>query len=265
MTSSREHRAGAEGDPAETLTAAAEVLRRSQHVVALTGAGISAESGLPTFRGRDGWWRKLDPSTLATPEAFFRDPRLVWEWYEHRRQRALATQPNDAHRALAAIEARVPSFELVTQNVDGLHQRAGSARVLELHGNLTRARCVGGCGVLELPPPPVSNLPPRCECGQLLRPDVVWFGEALPYAAITQAFDAVLACDALLVVGTSATVYPAADLPRRALSAGCYVVEVNPEPTPLSPLVHAALRGPAAAILPQMVREAFGPQTAASP
>jgi NAD-dependent deacetylase len=249
-------------DLSNTLGAAAEALRRARRVVALTGAGVSAESGLPTFRGRDGWWRRLDPSTLATPEAFAKDPHLVWEWYEHRRQCALATQPNEAHRALATVESSVPSFRLVTQNVDGLHQRAGSTRVVELHGNLTRARCTGDCGVVHLPATPVEVLPPRCACGRLLRPDVIWFGEALPRGALTQAFEAVLACDVLLVVGTSATVYPAADLPRRALSVGGYVVEVNPDATPLSPLAHLALHGPAAAILPEVVRQAFGRQTA---
>jgi len=265
VTKSGEGGAGAWGTPLEAAAAAVTALRGSARVVALTGAGVSAESGLPTFRGRDGWWRRLDPSILATPEAFERDPRLVWEWYEHRRRCALATQPNDAHRALAALESSVPLFDLVTQNVDGLHQRAGSKRVVELHGNLTRARCVGDCGTVELPPTPLDTLPPRCSCGQLLRPDVVWFGEALPPDALRRAFEAAAACDVLLVVGTSALVYPAADVPRHALSTGCYVVEVNPEPTPLSQLVHATFRERAAAVLPRLVKEAFGPEATAFP
>jgi NAD-dependent deacetylase len=242
----------------------AGVLREANHVVVLTGAGISAESGLPTFRGTDGWWKKLDPSKLATPEAFRQAPELVWEWYEHRRAAAIATQPNPAHLALAALEQASSGFTLITQNVDGLHQRAGSRRVVELHGNLTRARCTAGCGVVDLGQEPLGTVPPVCSCGQLLRPDVVWFGEPLPHKPIADAAGAAQECDVMLVVGTSATVYPAADLPRWALGGGAYVLEVNPEETPLTPLVQRSVRAPAAETLPLLVQAAFGRAVPAS-
>jgi NAD-dependent deacetylase len=240
--------------PPETI----ETLCRSRSAVVLTGAGVSAESGLPTFRGPQGWWRKMDPTRLATPEAFARDPALVWQWYEHRRTGALSTQPGAAHLAVATLQKRVPCFTLITQNVDGLHHRAGSSDVVELHGNLTRSRCVGGCGVVELDPRPLTSIPPTCTCGRLLRPDVVWFGESLPTDALRRALDAVSQCDFMLVVGTSATVYPAANLPLQALRHGAYVMEVNPEPTPLTPLVQLSVHAPASKVLPVLVREAFG-------
>jgi NAD-dependent deacetylase len=223
-----------------------------QRVVVLTGAGISAESGVPTFRGHRGLWRQHRPEELATPEAFARDPKLVWEWYDWRRGLIGACQPNPAHRTLVDMETRLPDFTLITQNVDGLHHLAGSQRVLELHGNIWRMRCTreGTKQVDQLTP--LTEIPPRCaNCGALLRPDVVWFGESLPADVLEAAFAAAAACDLMLVIGTSAVVQPAATLPLIAKQNGAVLVEVNTELTPLSDYVDLSLRQPAAQALPQ--------------
>jgi len=218
---------------------------------ALTGAGVSAESGVPTFRGTGGLWRSFRPEQLATAEAFYHDPTLVWEWYEWRRQLVAACQPNAAHRALAEMEQALPDFVLVTQNVDGLHQLAGSQRVLELHGSLWRLRCTAcGC-VREDRRVPLPEIPPRCDCGGLLRPDVVWFGESLPTGVVEAAWQAAAVCRWALVVGTSAVVHPAASLPLVARRNGAYLVEVNPAETVLTSLVDEVLRGPAGQLLPE--------------
>jgi NAD-dependent protein deacetylase/lipoamidase len=229
-------------------------LRAARSVVALTGAGISAESGVPTFRGAQGLWKQFRPEDLATPEAFARDPKLVWEWYAWRRGLIAAVQPNPGHFALAHLEERAPAFVLATQNVDGLHTRAGSRRVVELHGSVWRLRCVG-CGTEREDRSVPSELPPRCPCGALLRPGVVWFGEALPDHALREALEAVRGADVLLVVGTSSLVYPAAALPHAGLAAGAFVIEINPEPTPLSEHCQVTLRGRAAEVLPLLVGE----------
>lgn len=234
--------------PARAAEAAAR-LREAQRVLVLTGAGVSAESGVPTFRGPQGLWRSFRPEDLATPEAFARDPGLVWEWYAWRRETVAACAPNPAHRALAALEARVPEFLLATQNVDGLHARAGSRRLVELHGSLWRVRCTG-CGEVAARREPFPELPPRCRCGSVLRPDVVWFGETLPVEALQRAFTAAREAQVVLVVGTSSLVHPAAAIPEAALFAGACVVEVNPEPTPLSDRATVSLRGRAADVLP---------------
>jgi NAD-dependent deacetylase len=241
---------GAAGDvrPARAAEAAAR-LREAQRVLVLTGAGVSAESGVPTFRGPQGLWRSFRPEDLATPEAFARDPGLVWEWYAWRRETVAACAPNPAHRALAALEARVPEFLLATQNVDGLHARAGSRRLVELHGSLWRVRCTG-CGEVAARREPFPELPPRCRCGSVLRPDVVWFGETLPVEALQRAFTAAREAQVVLVVGTSSLVHPAAAIPEAALFAGACVVEVNPEPTPLSDRATVSLRGRAADVVP---------------
>ncbi|HEY7512092.1 MAG TPA: NAD-dependent deacylase [Vicinamibacteria bacterium] len=241
---------GAAGDvrPARAAEAAAR-LREAQRVLVLTGAGVSAESGVPTFRGPQGLWRSFRPEDLATPEAFARDPRLVWEWYAWRRETVAACAPNPAHRALAALEGRVPEFLLATQNVDGLHARAGSRRLVELHGSLWRVRCTG-CGEVAARREPFPELPPRCRCGSVLRPDVVWFGETLPVEALQRAFTAAREAQVVLVVGTSSLVHPAAAIPEAALFAGACVVEVNPEPTPLSDRATVSLRGRAADVVP---------------
>ena len=219
----------------------------------LKGAGVSAESGVPTFRGPDGLWRQYRAEDLATPGAFRRDPRLVWEWYDWRRQLIAGCEPNPAHAAIAWLERQVPEFLLVTQNVDGLHRRAGSVKMVELHGNLWRARCLQEGTTRDLPDVPLAEMPPRCVCGGQLRPDVVWFGEALPAGALERASQAAGSCDVFLVVGTSAAVQPAASLPLLAREHGAYVVEMNLEPTPLSGNADESHRGKAGDLLPQLL------------
>lgn len=238
-------------------------LRNARRVMALTGAGISAESGMPTFReAQTGLWARFRPEELATPEAFERHPRWVWEWYAWRRSLASQAEPNPGHLALARLADRVSDFTLVTQNVDNLHQRAGSREVVELHGNIFRTRCSQDGGLVtewadgEIVPP----LCPRC--GASLRPDVVWFGEMLPAEAIERAWRAAETCELCLVVGTSALVHPAASLPFVALEQGRLVVEVNPEPTPLTAQAAWSLRGRAGEVLPQLVAAAW-PESAA--
>ncbi|MBP7149027.1 MAG: NAD-dependent deacylase [Acidobacteria bacterium] len=240
----------------ESIAALVEALASARHVVALTGAGVSAESGVPTFRGAGGLWRGRDATELATPEAFAADPKLVWEFYDWRRTLLAGCSPNGAHRALAALEASTPRFTLVTQNVDGLHRLAGSRDPLELHGNIWRVRCWRGCGEPEredrrapLPPP----LPPPCACGAPLRPGVVWFGEMLPVGAFERAARAAREAGVFLVAGTSGVVEPAASLARVARSAGARVVEINPDPTPLTRYAHDVFREPASAALERLV------------
>ena len=232
----------------------ASVLRGARSVAVLTGSGVSAESGVPTFRdAQTGLWARYEPQELATPEAFERDPRLVWEWYEWRRSLVRRAEPNPGHLALAEIERRVPSFSLATQNVDGLHQRAGSRNVLELHGNIMRSKCsVEG---LEVEPRAGDeSVPPLCPgCGAPLRPDVVWFGEALPEDALAAASAAARSCDVFLSVGTSGLVYPAASLPSEAVRSGAVLVEVNLDDTPATPFMDYALRGKAGEVLPALV------------
>ena len=221
-------------------------------VVALTGAGISAESGVPTFRGPGGLWERYRPEELATPEAFARDPKRVWAWYAWRRERIARAEPNPAHQTLAEVEAALPGFLLITQNVDGLHQRAGSRRVIELHGNLWRVRCTREGRTWEDGRVPLPEIPPRCPaCGALLRPDVVWFGEPLPSAAWSQALEAARQAEIFLVIGTSGTVEPAASLPRLARSHGARIIEFNLEETPLTPLADDVWRGPVGETLPR--------------
>ncbi len=238
-------------------------LRTAQRVVVLTGAGVSAESGVPTFRDAlTGLWATFDPRELATPSAFARNPRLVWDWYAQRRAQVSSVEPNAGHHALAELEQRVPRFLLVTQNVDGLHARAGSRALVELHGNIARVRCSRDDSIVEHWQEPDDDLPPRCPaCGSFLRPDVVWFEETLPQAAIERAESAARDCDLMLVAGTSGEVYPAAALPHYVRAAGARVVEVNPNATPLSALAHDTLRGRSAIVLPSLVRAAW-PQAA---
>lgn len=207
-----------------------ESLRRARHVAVLTGAGVSAESGLPTFRDAlTGLWAKHRPEDLATPEAFERNPAMVWDWYRMRREGALRAEPNRTHLALARLEDLVPRFTLITQNVDGLHRRAGSRTVVELHGDITRVRCSReGAAADEWVEPPVGAEPPKCSgCGAYLRPDVVWFGEALPEKALHRAWAAAYDCDVFLAVGTSNLVEPAASLPWLAAAQGATVAVVN--------------------------------------
>ena len=237
----------------DDLDRAGSLVAQARHVAVLTGAGVSAESGIPTFRGLGGLWQGRDPMSLATPEAFAADPRLVWEFYNWRRDLVARAAPNPAHFALAEMARRVPRLTLVTQNVDRLHQRAGFPDVLELHGNLYEVRCTG-CG--ETFDKTGETLPalPHCErCGALLRPGVVWFGEALPPGVWTAAVEAVHDAEVLVVVGTSAVVYPAAGLIADARHAGAAVIEVNLEPTPVSGAVDVGLYGKAGEILPRLV------------
>ncbi|TVR88874.1 MAG: NAD-dependent deacylase [Spirochaetaceae bacterium] len=255
------------------ITRLQELVREATHIVVLTGAGISAESGIPTFRdAQTGYWSRFRPEDLATPEAFRRDPELVWRWYAERRAAVRAAKPNAGHLALSRMEADAKNFTLITQNVDSLHARAGSQRLIEIHGNILRVRCFAGCvsysdfdqdnvgpDTLELSgstgsPAPGGSPVPRCpECGDYLRPDVVWFGENLSEAEIERAFDAAEQADLFLSIGTSAVVYPAAMLPQTALESGATVVEINPQETALSALLHLSIRGTAAEVLPQVV------------
>lgn len=225
-------------------------LAEAERVTVLTGAGVSRESGLPVFRGREGLWRQRRPEELATPEGFARDPHLVWEWYNWRRQVVAGARPNPGHRALVELERRIKDFTLITQNVDGLHDVAGSRRVLKLHGDLWSVRCLG-CGREKIDRTvPLPEIPPRCPCGGLLRPGVVWFGEPLPAEALRRALEAAGRAQLFLVVGTSAVVQPAASIPLVARQAGAKVVEVNVEETSLSPVTHVSFQGKSGEILP---------------
>jgi NAD-dependent deacetylase len=225
-------------------------------VLVLTGAGVSAESGLSTFRGPGGLWEGRDPTELATPAAFRADPRTVWRFYAERRRRAAAAEPNPAHRALAALERARADFLLVTQNVDGLHERCGSRRMVRLHGTLWRLRCVDEDREFDDLRQDLGELPPRCRCGGLLRPGVVWFGEPLPADAVDEAWRFARRAELALVVGTSSLVYPAAELPLIARDAGAWVVEINPQPTPLGATAHERLAGPAGVVLPELLQRA---------
>lgn len=240
--------------------ALSQKLRDARSVAVLTGAGVSAESGIPTFRdAQTGLWARYDPQQLATPAAFLRDPRLVWEWYAHRRAIAAAAAPNPAHLALAELERRVADFTLITQNVDDLHRRAGSRNVVELHGNITRTKCFEEDRLVERWPD--GDAVPHCpRCGGLLRPDVVWFGEALPVEAWQQARAAAERCELFVSIGTSGVVRPAADLPLYARRHGAYVVEINIVPSPDARLFDEQLAGPAGQIVPQLLAASGEPQ-----
>ncbi len=238
------------------LTALHEVkdrLQRARAVVVLTGAGISADSGVPTFRGQDGLWRNFRAEDLATPEAFSRDPRTVWEWYDWRRGLLATKHPNPAHYALAELEGRYEGFTLITQNVDGLHALAGSKALVELHGNIWKVRCTA-CGQVRMNREvPITLLPLCSECAGLLRPHIVWFGESLNPDDLAQSQAALLRCDLLLIVGTSGVVYPAASFASVASAAGAFVVEVNLDPTPQTTQVDVSLQGRAKDLLPQLL------------
>ena len=236
-----------------------ETLRSARHVTVLTGAGTSAESGVPTFReAQTGLWAKYDPEELATPFAFQRNPRLVWEWYEWRRQLVAQAEPNPGHMALSKLEELTPEFTLITQNVDGLHQQAGSRNVIELHGNIQRTICYDERTSVE-DWPDTGDVPPRCpRCGGLLRPDVVWFGESLSQEALHSAFTAIQQCDLFLSIGTSSVVQPAASLPLVALEQGITTVEINPNATPFTPKASYVLPGASGQVLPALVQALAG-------
>ncbi len=220
------------------------------NVVALTGAGISAESGVPTFRGSDGLWSKLKPEALANFDAFLRNPQLVSEWYKHRREIARVARPNPAHFALVEMERMFPNFTLVTQNIDNLHRRAGSINIAELHGNIERNYCIG-CG--RRYDGDDFDGPFKCSCGGLIRPDIVWFGETLPADQWDMAERASENADVMYVIGTSAVVYPAAQLPMTVKRNGGLIIEVNKERTPVSEIADGSIQGPASEILTELV------------
>ena len=233
---------------------AATALRKARHACVLTGAGMSAESGIPTFRDPlTGLWARFRPEELATPEAFERDPKLVWDWYEWRREIVRGSEPNPGHFALVGIERRVPRFTLVTQNVDGLHQRAGSRDAIEYHGNILRDRCTREAVARRRADWSASGLPECASCGALLRPDVVWFGEPIPSGPMLRAAEAASHCDVFLSIGTSSLVYPAAGLAEAALASGASVIEINPNPTDLTRYAHVVLRGPSGQLLPRLL------------
>ncbi len=241
---------------ARAIERAAAALKRARKVAAITGAGISAESGVPTFRGPRSLWRSFRPEDLATPRAFARNPALVWEWYRWRRSVIAGVRPNAGHAVLARFEDRFDAFTLLTQNVDGLHREAGSREIVELHGNIWRARCSRNPEhvVDQHGDSAAQGIPLCAACGAQMRPDVVWFGEPLDVAAMDRAGRAVRACDVLLVVGTSAVVYPVAGLPALARRGQATIVEVNVDDTPLTPDVDVALRGPSGVVLPELER-----------
>ena len=230
------------------------LIQAAEHVTVMTGAGISAESGVPTFRGPGGLWEGHRPEELATPGAFAADPHKVWRWYDWRRSLVAACEPNPAHRALADLEARIgDGLRLITQNVDGLHRLAGNTDPIELHGNLWFTRCTACGDLLEDRTVPLP-IPPHCtRCGAMLRPHVVWFGESLDPDILHRASDATERCDVFLVVGTSGVVYPAAGFVDVALHAGATVIQVNLDPTPQSSRVHHAFEGKAGEILPGLL------------
>ncbi len=235
-----------------------DLLQTAVSVTVLTGAGISAESGVPTFRdAQTGLWAKYDPQELASPYAFKQNPKLVWEWYTWRRGLIAEAKPNPGHYALAELEKHVPDFTLITQNVDGLHAAAGSQNIIELHGNITKTKC------FEQGHPVTTiwddeHIPPHCpQCGSLLRPDVVWFGESLPSVALYTAVNKARSCDLFLSIGTSALVQPAASLPIEAIQAGIPTVEINPQRTPITTYTTFALSGPSGEVLPQLIKLAF--------
>jgi NAD-dependent deacetylase len=232
----------------------AGILRLARRVVILTGAGTSAESGVPTFRqAKTGLWAQYDPEELATPQAFRRNPKLVWDWYSWRRELVAKAMPNDGHLALATMERLVPEYTLITQNVDSLHQRAGTNNIIELHGNLNRIKCANEDRIVS-EWRQINGQPPVCPwCGGYLRPDVVWFGESLPTDALNRALQATRQAEVFLTIGTSGIVYPAASLPLEAVHFGAIGVEINPEATPLSQQMTYILRGPSGDVLPALL------------
>lgn len=239
----------------------ADLLHNSRHLVILTGAGVSKESGVPTFRdAMDGLWARFDPQQLATASAFKENPKLVWDWYEYRRGMVRDAKPNPGHVALAELEKRLPNVIVITQNVDDLHEQAGSINVVHLHGKIAQTKCFYNCqgdptlvDVSTLTWDKESGPPPCPHCGRWLRPDVVWFGEILPAEALDAAHTASALCDVMMVVGTSGLVNPAASFPLYARSRGAQIIEVNPQPTPITDIAHLHLEGPSGEVLPRVL------------
>jgi NAD-dependent deacetylase len=238
----------------DEISKAKSLLRNAARPAVLAGAGLSAESGVPTFRGEDGLWRNFRPEELASPEAFTRDPKLVWEWYDWRRQVISDLKPNPGHTALADLEKSHSSFWLITQNVDGLSRSAGSRKVLEIHGNIWRVKCTGCGKYFEDRSAHLTELPPTCrDCGKHLRPDIVWFGESLPSGTLNKALDAARNADLFLIIGTAGVVEPAASLARLSKEAGAKIIEINLEKSALSEISDILILGKSGEILPKLV------------
>jgi len=229
----------------------AQKLKDSKKIVFVTGAGISQESGIPTFRGKDGYWRKYDPMKLASIDAFYDDPKLVWEWYEDRRKNILSVKPNEGHFAISQME-EFKDVVVLTQNIDGLHQRSGSTNVLELHGSIIRIKCTV-CDFTDNITENFESLPPKCKCGSMLRPDVVWFGEPLPQNIWQSAIKEASICDVMIIVGTSLVVSPANTLPVYAKQNGAILIEVNPEKTVMSNDMTLSIQATSVGVLPKML------------
>ena len=229
----------------------AQKLKGSKKIVFVTGAGISQESGIPTFRGKDGYWRRYDPMKLASIDAFYDDPKLVWEWYEDRRKNILSVKPNEGHFAISQME-EFKDVVILTQNIDGLHQRSGSTNVLELHGSIIRIKCTV-CDFLDNITENFESLPPKCKCGSMLRPDVVWFGEPLPQNIWQSAIKEASICDVMIIVGTSLVVSPANTLPVYAKQNGAILIEVNPEKTVMSNDMTLSIQATSVGVLPKML------------
>ncbi|MDP1769545.1 MAG: NAD-dependent deacylase [Nitrospirota bacterium] len=236
-----------------SLVEARSRIASARAITILTGAGISADSGVPTFRGADGLWHNFRAEDLATPEAFERDSRLVWEWYNWRREILATKRPNEAHHALVRLEERANNFHLITQNVDGLHRLAGSRNLSELHGDIWKVRCTSCRVVTDNREVPLALLPHCHTCGGLLRPHIVWFGEALDEQVLANSFQTVESCDVMIIVGTSGLVYPAAMLTPAAKANHAFVIEINLDPTPHSSVVSLSLQGRAKDIVPLLL------------
>ncbi|MEO0143276.1 MAG: NAD-dependent deacylase [candidate division WOR-3 bacterium] len=233
---------------------AVKILKGAKRIFVLTGAGVSAESGIPTFRGKDGLWKNYSATDLATPEAFNRNPELVWEWYRWRQEIILKAKPNPAHYAIVELERISSEFLLLTQNVDNLHQRAGSRNVLELHGNIFRTRCCN-CGRIDGVEKAKFTPLPYCPCGGLLRPDVVWFGESIPQDVWDESIKFLTSSDVAIICGTSGVVWPAAAIPEIAKQNNVKTIEINIEPTPITPLAFLNIMAPVGKILPEIIKK----------
>ncbi len=229
----------------------AEQLKEAKKIVFVTGAGISQESGIPTFRGKDGLWRNYDPMKLATIDAFYDNPKLVWEWYNERRQNIFAAEPNLGHKAVVELE-KFSNVVVLTQNIDGLHQRAGSSQVLELHGSIVKIKCTV-CDYKDEIFTEFSDIPPLCKCGNILRPDVVWFGEGLPQDVWQEAIVHANDCDVMVIAGTSLVVSPANTLPIYAKQNNATLVEINPDETIMTGDMDLSIRSTSATALPELV------------
>lgn len=238
-------------DMEEKLGHARTIIECASSITVLTGAGISAESGVPTFRGSDGLWRNYRSENLATPEAFWNNPRLVWEWYDWRRSAVKDARPNPGHFALAELENQKKRFTLITQNIDGLHQMAGSRNIIEMHGNLWQVKCTKCGDITQNHQVPLTEIPPRCAlCGEIGRPNVVWFGELIPMETIDKTLKAIEDCEVMLIIGTSGVVEPAASMGLVAKQTGKTVMEINIEYTPNSNLFDFTILGRSGEILP---------------